>query len=73
MQYSDGMPVELFDHVELSLGGRVYEGQVTRRHPRKGEVRVGYRNDAMTTRAGDAKWRVATVPVARVELIARDG
>ena len=73
MQYSDGMVVELFDQIDIEIDGRVVEGQITKLHPRKDHIRVGYRDDTDTTRAGDPKWRTITVPVTRVELIARDG
>ncbi|MFB9148733.1 hypothetical protein [Roseovarius ramblicola] len=73
MVYADGMEVELFDQVGITIGGRVFSGQITCRHPRKETVRVGYFDTEDTKKNGDGRWKVATVPVAQVELVARDG
>lgn len=73
MIYEDGSPVEVFDHVDLRIDGRVVEGQITGlwRGPR--EVRVVYRDWLNVTRRGEPRVGVARVPVSAVELVRRDG
>lgn len=73
LKYSDGGAVELFDHVELRLDGKSFEGQVTKLLRKLYRVRVGYADFINTRRDGEGVWRSAEVPVADIDLIRRDG
>lgn len=74
LAYTDGTyEVEQFDHVELRLNGFVFEGQVTKVHPRIGQVTVRYDDYEDPQRDGTPRQRGVRVPVADVDLVRRDG
>lgn len=73
MRYCEEYEVEQFDHVELTVDGLFFEGQITKLHPRSQEVTVRYEDTFETTRQGNPRRRVTRCPVAKVEFVRRDG
>lgn len=71
--YADGSEAEEFDQVEFERGGGVFEGTVTKLFPRSQRVMVRYADHQDTRKDGDPKTKLASVPVAEVELMRRDG
>lgn len=73
MYYFDGQyEVECFDHVEVTIHSFVYQGQITKLHPRLETVRVRYQDHIDVTRSGDPRTRSETVHLSQIELIQRD-
>lgn len=77
-QYADGMAIEMFDKVEVTLdeGGRfadpvTAEGTVTRRHPRKRTVRVRYETNEFARTTGEPVMATGEFPIDKIELVAR--
>ena len=65
--------VELYDRVEVTIGGTTFDGEVRHIHTRAREVTVRYEDHhdrARTT--GDPRKVTARVPLASVVLIGRD-
>lgn len=73
MTYTDGMEIELFDHVEVSLDGFVHDGQVTAIFPRSNAIRVRYLDRFDTRRDGEPKSKTTRVFPSAIELERRDG
>lgn len=73
--YEDGTDyeVELHDHVEATIDGRLFDGQVTAIY-RTGMVRVRYLDhDDIAKRTGEPKKKTARVSYRALSLERRDG
>jgi len=71
--YPQTHAVELFDQVEVRIHGRIYEGVVTKLHPRSSEVTVRYKDDLDARRDGQPRRKTARAHLLSIELLARDG
>jgi len=66
--------VELFDRVDVSIDGKVFDGVVTAVHPRLGAVTVRYQDHQDIARTtGNPRTKRARLTIGDVELVARDG
>ena len=65
--------VEPFDHVEIRLNGRLFDGQVTKVHARLRAVTVRFEDYTDPRRDGTLRRRSVRVPVGAATLIRRDG
>jgi len=65
--------VEKNDQVEVRINGGTHEGIVTRLFPCFNEVQVRYHDQFDLTVSATPRQKSARVPVAAVDLIARDG
>jgi hypothetical protein len=72
LRYDENYAVELFDHVEVRIGGLTFDGEITGLYPRKGMVRVRYLDTLDFRKDGEPKRKPARVPVGDVDLIGRD-
>lgn len=73
LRYKDGMEIEQFDQVEVTIDGQVYEGFIAMILHRKQQVAVKYSDYINPRRDGEPKQAHIRVPVSQVDLIARDG
>lgn len=75
MYYPDGpeYEIDLFDWVDVTLDGQVFDGQVTRLWPRLKMVTVVYIDHINTTKLGHTSHKSKRVPIAAVTLNRRDG
>jgi len=73
LTYEDGIVCEVFDHVALLTGAKVFDARVTKLHPKLGEVSVRYEDYTDTTRTGEPKTKSARVSPRLLELVRRDG
>lgn len=74
LRYDDDYAVERFDRVDFLVDDLRAEGVITKIHPQLRQVTVRYEDwqDCYRTTAKPRR-KTLRLPVARVELIARDG
>lgn len=72
LRYDEEYAVEMFDRIEVEIGGGVFDGVVTKLHPRKGDVSVRYDDHINTLRNGDPRRCAARVPLSAVVFMGRD-
>lgn len=69
-----GDAVDLFDHIEVRVGGTPFRGQVKKLHPSSREVTVQYEDHHDVARStGEPRRKTARVSVLAVDLVRRDG
>ena len=80
LRYDETYAVELYDRVEMRLDGQIFDGEITKIHPRLGMVRVAFLDHRDTCRDGspkrqyrEAKRTSVRVPAVDVDLMERDG
>jgi hypothetical protein len=73
LRYCDEYAADVFDHVLFDFEGFEHDGQVTKLHPKTGEVTVRFEKADFLCRRGERRKMSARVPVHHVTFERRDG